>query len=158
MGRKKAPTYRVVVMPKHRDPKAHVVEILGHYNPRMTPSELVLNADRIKHWISQGAEVTDTVWNLLVGEQLVEGEKRKSTSLSKKRRAKMTKKDEEKKEAEAAAKAKAEKQAQADKEAAEEKKAEAAKPAEPTNEESAQEANTDEPTPSEDTEEKTPSQ
>jgi small subunit ribosomal protein S16 len=108
VGQKNAPSYRVVVMPKHRDPQAHNLEILGHYNPRLKPRELVLKADRIKHWISEGAQPTDTVWNLLVEEKIVEGEKRGVTHITKKRAGKMVAKAEEKKQADADAKAKAE--------------------------------------------------
>ena len=108
VGTKKAPVYRVVVMPKHNDPWAIAKEILGHYNPRKQPRELVLNADRVKHWLSQGAQPTDTVLNLLIDEKIVEGEKRSVTSLSKKRRGRLEEKATEAtaKAAEVAAKAK----------------------------------------------------
>ena len=119
VGTKNAPAFRVVVMPKHRDPYGKVNEILGHYNPRLKPRELNLEVDRIKHWIDNGAEVTNTVWNLLVEEKVVEGKKRTATHLSKKRRAKLAEKDEEKKQADAEAKEKAAAAAQAAKEEAE---------------------------------------
>jgi small subunit ribosomal protein S16 len=104
VGTKKAPVYRIVVMPKHRDPWANSLEILGHYNPRMNPRELVLKVDRVKHWISVGAQPTDTVWNLLVDEKIVEGKKRGASHLTKKRKGKMEEKvAEDKAKAEAAA-------------------------------------------------------
>lgn len=106
VGRKKAPTYRVVVMPKHQDPYGKVVEILGNYNPRTEPRTLVLKADRIKYWLSQGAQATDTVWNLLVDEKIVEGDKRTASHISKKRTAKMSEKEAEVKEKAEAAKVK----------------------------------------------------
>jgi len=145
VGTKNAPSYRVVVMPKQRDPWAKVTEILGHYNPRRKPRELVLKIDRVKYWISQGAEVTDTVWNLLLDEKIVEGKKRSVTHISKTRRAKLGKEEEERKQkeveakakaeaaklkAEEEAKAKAEAEAAAKVAAAEAAKAEAEKPAE----------------------------
>lgn len=111
-------------MPKQHDPKAKVTEILGHYNPRRDPRELVLKVDRIKHWLEKGAEATDTVWNLLVEEKIVEGKKRGVTHISQKRQTKMGAKEEAKKEAEAQAKQKAEEVAKAKAEAA---KAEAEK-------------------------------
>jgi small subunit ribosomal protein S16 len=92
VGTKKAPVYRVVVMPKHNDPWAKSTEILGHYNPRKTPSELVLNADRVKYWLGEGAQATDTVWNLLIDKKIVEGEKRGVTTISKKRKSKLDEK------------------------------------------------------------------
>ena len=84
VGKKKAPVYRIVVMPKHKDPWAPATEILGHYNPRRQPKEFVANVDRVKYWLSQGAQATDTVWNLLVENKLVEGQKRSTTHISKK--------------------------------------------------------------------------
>lgn len=83
VGRKNAPTYRVVVVAKHKDPWGKPLEILGHYNPRKTPVELVLKADRIKHWLSQGAEASDTVWNLLVTAKVVDGKKVSTSHISK---------------------------------------------------------------------------
>lgn len=91
VGKKRAPIYRIVVMPKQRDPWAKSVEILGHYNPRQTPHEFVVNTERIKYWLSQGAEASDTVWNLLVDQKVIEGEKRATSHLSSKRREKIQK-------------------------------------------------------------------
>lgn len=92
VGKTGAPVYRVVVLPKHNDPWAIATEILGHYNPRKNPRELVLKADRVKYWIDKGAEVSDTVWNLLIDEKLVEGKKRSVTTISNTRRAKLDEK------------------------------------------------------------------
>lgn len=92
VGSKKRPVYRIVVMPKHRDPWAKSNEILGHYNPRTQPKEVVIKADRVKYWIGQGAQPSDSVWNLLVDQKIVEGEKRTSTHLTKKRKEKIEQK------------------------------------------------------------------
>ncbi|MBU0646040.1 30S ribosomal protein S16 [Patescibacteria group bacterium] len=108
VGTKNAPSYRIVVMPKQRDPWAKVTEILGHYNPKRQPKEFVVKADRVKHWLSKGAEATDTVWNLLVEHKIVEGKKRNVSTISDSRREKTVKKEEENKAKEAEAKAKAE--------------------------------------------------
>jgi len=83
VGKKKAPVYRIVVMPKHKDPWAPSTEILGHYNPRKTPVEFVINADRAKYWLEKGAQATDTVWNLLVDQKVIEGKKRSTSHISK---------------------------------------------------------------------------
>ena len=82
VGTKRAPVYRVVVMPKHNDPWAIATEILGHYNPRKNPIELVLNTERVKYWLGQGAETSDTMWNLLVDQKIVEGKKRSKSHIS----------------------------------------------------------------------------
>mgnify|MGYP001566606889 FL=1 len=124
VGKSRAPIYRVVVMPKHRDPWANTIEILGHYNPRTQPREFVVKADRVKHWIGQGAEVSDTLWNLFVDEKIIEGEKKRSVShISGARKAKLVTKAEESVKADEAAKAKKEaaaEQAKADAQAAKE--------------------------------------
>ena len=83
VGKKKAPVYRIVVMPKHKDPWAPSTEILGHYNPRKEPVEFIVNADRTKYWLGQGAQATDTVWNLLVDQKVIEGKKRSTSHISK---------------------------------------------------------------------------
>jgi len=82
VGKTRAPIYRIVVQPKHRDPWSPAIEILGHYNPRKEPKEIVIKNDRVKYWLSQGAEATDTVWNILVDEKIVEGKKRSTTHIS----------------------------------------------------------------------------
>ncbi len=139
-GSKKRPVFRIVVMPKHRDPWANSNEILGHYNPRSTPKEVVINADRVKYWIKQGAQPSDSVWNLLVDQKIIDGEKRTATHLTKKRKGKMEQKVVEAKEKEEEKKAKAEEEKVA---AAEATKAEAEAPA-PEAEAPAEEKSADE--------------
>lgn len=41
------------------------VEILGHYNPRRTPPEIVLNRERLDYWIGRGAQPSETVQSFL---------------------------------------------------------------------------------------------
>ena len=136
VGKKKAPVYRIVVMPKTRDPWANSTEILGHYNPRS--KELVVKAERVTYWIEKGAQATDSLWNLLVEHKIITGEKRSVTHLTKKRTGKMADKikaDEDAKvvkaaKAEAEAeKARAEATAKAEQEAAAKEEAEAAEKA-----------------------------
>ena len=83
IGRKKMPIYRIVVMEKHKDPWANYKEKLGFYNPRTKETEL--KEDRIKYWLSVGAQASNTVHNLLVKNGLIEGDKKKSVKISKKR-------------------------------------------------------------------------
>ena len=85
IGKKKQPEYRIIVCEKARDPWGKALEILGHYNPRTNPVAVTLKSDRITHWISNGAQCSDTVWNLLVDQGVVKGEKRRTIKLSKKR-------------------------------------------------------------------------
>lgn len=75
-GRKNYPSYRVVVADKRRAAKSGAfLEVLGHKD-FMTKKQQV-NAERIKYWIEKGAQVSDTVHNLLVDEKVIEGAKRK---------------------------------------------------------------------------------
>lgn len=64
-GAKKKPTYRVVVIDRKRARDGRFVEIVGHYNPRSAPVEIVLKAERIQYWLKQGAQPSDTVRSLL---------------------------------------------------------------------------------------------
>jgi small subunit ribosomal protein S16 len=80
VGKKKQPIYRVVVQDKQRDPWGKSVEIIGHYNPRANPKEIVLKEERVKHWLSVGAQPSATVHNLLVNAKLIEGSKVRATT------------------------------------------------------------------------------
>ena len=64
-GAKKKPYYRVVVIEKGRARDGRFVEIVGHYNPRRDPVELVLKRERIEYWLSHGAQPSDTVRSFL---------------------------------------------------------------------------------------------
>ena len=92
IGKKKQPEYRFVIMEKGRDPWGKALEILGNFNPRSNPPLFNVKQDRIAYWIKNGAQCTDTVWNLFVDKGLVTGEKRKKVSISKKRKEKLAKK------------------------------------------------------------------
>jgi small subunit ribosomal protein S16 len=90
IGRKKMPIYRIVVMEKHKDPWANYKEKLGFYNPRTKETEL--KEDRIKYWLSVGAQASDTVHNLFVRNGLVEADKKKAVKISNKRTEKINEK------------------------------------------------------------------
>lgn len=92
VGKRKQPTYRVIVSEKGRDPWGKSLEIVGHYNPRMNPPTIVLKDDRITYWLSRGAQTSDTLWNMLVDRKLVTGEKRLKVKISKRRKEKLAKK------------------------------------------------------------------
>ena len=74
VGKKKDASFRVVVIDSKRKIKAgNYLEMLGSYDPRINTASL--KADRIKHWMSQGAQTSDTVHNLLINEKIIEGKK-----------------------------------------------------------------------------------
>ena len=64
-GAKKKPSYRVVVIDKRRARDSRNIEIVGHYNPRPDPIEVVLKRDRIDHWVGVGAQLSETVKRLV---------------------------------------------------------------------------------------------
>jgi len=137
IGRKKSPVYRFVINEKARDTQARNLEILGQYNPTRSPKVLEMKTDRITYWLGKGAQMSNTVHNLLVKEGIVAGDKKKSVRITIKRQGKL----DQKKAAEAEAKKAAE---EAIKAAEEAKKA--AKAAEARSEETpAPEGGTDAP-------------
>ncbi len=77
-GKTNKKMFRLVISEKSRDPYGDVLEILGSYNPHS--KELVVKADRIKHWLSKGAQMTNSINNLLIEKKIIEGKK---TSASK---------------------------------------------------------------------------
>ncbi len=91
VGKTKQPQYRFIVSEKARDPWGKALEILGTYNPLQNPAGYKIEEERVKHWLSKGAQCSETVWNLFIDHKLVTGEKRHKNSLSNRRKAKMEK-------------------------------------------------------------------
>jgi small subunit ribosomal protein S16 len=74
VGRINSPSYRVIVAEHARGPKTgNFVEVVGTYNPKT--KDRVLNADRIKYWISVGAKPSDTMHNMLISAGVTSGKK-----------------------------------------------------------------------------------
>src|SRR6056297_761723 len=74
-GRKRQITYRIVVAEKRSKLKGEPIEDLGWFDPGMDKAEL--NQERVKYWIEEGgAQPSDRVYNLLVEEGVIEGDKR----------------------------------------------------------------------------------
>jgi small subunit ribosomal protein S16 len=119
MGKKKQPTYRFVISEKGRDTQAKALEILGNYIPTQNPKVIELNKDRIKYWISVGAQTSNTVNNLLIREGVIEGKKKKSITITNKRSKKLDAKKVEIEEKKKAAEEKKQKEADDAKAAAE---------------------------------------
>jgi small subunit ribosomal protein S16 len=73
-GRKNDPSFRLVVTEHARKPKTtQFTEILGSYNVKQGIFQA--KGDRIKHWMSVGAQASPTVHNLLVSNKMIEGKK-----------------------------------------------------------------------------------
>jgi small subunit ribosomal protein S16 len=65
MGKKKQPSYRVVVADSRAPRDGRFIEIIGFYNPRTEPPTVQIKGDRALYWLSQGAQPTDAVARLL---------------------------------------------------------------------------------------------
>lgn len=75
-GKKNQSFFRIVVIDRRTPVKAGVsVEELGYINP--LTKEKSINAERAKYWVSVGAQPSDTVFNLLVSEGIIDDSKRK---------------------------------------------------------------------------------
>jgi len=64
-GRKKAPTYRIVVADSRAPREGKFIEILGQYAPRGGETALNLDVARANYWLDNGAQPSDTVRSLL---------------------------------------------------------------------------------------------
>ena len=66
-GRKNVPTFRIVLTDSKNSTKSgKFIEVLGNHDPR---------GDRVKYWMSQGAQLSDTLHNLFINKGIIKGEK-----------------------------------------------------------------------------------
>jgi small subunit ribosomal protein S16 len=65
MGKKKQPSYRVVVTDSRSPRDGRFIEVLGRYAPREDPSVVTIDNDRALHWLRVGAQPTEQVGKLL---------------------------------------------------------------------------------------------
>ena len=65
MGSRKNPVWRVVVADQRSPRDGRIIETVGRYNPQRQPSEIVLNRERIDHWVARGAQPSGTVKKLM---------------------------------------------------------------------------------------------
>lgn len=112
IGRKNDASFRLIVTDSRRGPKSgkHIA-LLGSYSPKR--NEFTVNKEEIIAWIGKGAQVSDTVHNLLVTKKIIEGKKRnvlpkKSPIIDEEALKRAAEEAEAKKAAEAEAKATAE--------------------------------------------------
>jgi len=74
VGRKHDPSYRIILTDVRQGPKSgKFIENLGFYDAVRKVKQV--KADRVKYWISNGVQVSDTVHNILVSEKVIEGKK-----------------------------------------------------------------------------------
>lgn len=62
-GAKKRPFYHIIVTDQRNKRDGRAIERLGYYNPIAveTETKLQLDAERVKHWIGNGAQMTEKV-------------------------------------------------------------------------------------------------
>ena len=76
VGRKHEPSFRLVLTDSKNGPKSgKYQEVLGHFDTRRDNKPEQFDLARVKHWMSQGAQVSDTVHNFLVEHKVIEGKK-----------------------------------------------------------------------------------
>ncbi len=65
VGKKKQPSYRVVVADERSPRDGRFIEIIGQYAPRQEPSLVKIDNDRALHWLNRGAQPTEGAAKLL---------------------------------------------------------------------------------------------
>lgn len=65
VGAKRQPSYRIVVADRERPRDGRFIEVIGHYNPRTEPATIEVDEARVFHWMSHGAQPSDSVVRLL---------------------------------------------------------------------------------------------
>jgi small subunit ribosomal protein S16 len=65
VGKKKQPSFRVVIADSRSPRDGRIIESIGHYNPRLEPSGIDIDNDRALHWLKVGAQPSDQVRKLL---------------------------------------------------------------------------------------------
>lgn len=108
VGKAKKPVYRLIISEKARDTKGTYLELLGTYNPHDKVAGFNPKTERVQYWISKGAQMSETVHNLLVKAGIVTGKKQRVVHLTKKRQTKLEEKKKVEAEKKAAAAAKVE--------------------------------------------------
>ncbi len=65
VGKKKQPSYRLIVTDSRAPRDGAFLEIIGHYNPRTEPPTVVVQEDRAVQWLQKGAQPSETASKLL---------------------------------------------------------------------------------------------
>ncbi len=74
VGKKNQPSFKIIVTDKRRPPRGgRFVEEVGFWDP--LTKQKILRAERIKYWLSVGAKPSNSVYNLLIKEKILEGKK-----------------------------------------------------------------------------------
>ena len=71
MGAKKAPFYRVVVADSRYPRDGRFIEEVGYYDPTQEPSVVNIDSEKVKKWLANGAQPTETVRDLLKKHEII---------------------------------------------------------------------------------------
>ena len=71
MGAKKQPSYRIVAADSRAPRDVRFIEILGFYNPRTNPAEVIIDEEKVLKWLNNGAQPSDTVRSILSREGIM---------------------------------------------------------------------------------------
>ena len=64
-GAAKQPHYRVVVTDSKSGPSGKFIEVIGFYSPLAKPPAISIDGEKVKAWVSKGAQMSDTVAHLM---------------------------------------------------------------------------------------------
>ncbi len=73
MGSRRNPIWRVVVADQRSPRDGRVIETIGRYNAQVEPSDIVLDEQRLRHWLERGAQPTNTVKRLMRAKGIAPG-------------------------------------------------------------------------------------
>ncbi len=81
-GRKKFPSYRVVIADSEAPRDGRFIERVGTYNPRENPAQFQVDEQLVLRWLRKGAQPTETVLSLLkksgIWKQYLDGKREKA--------------------------------------------------------------------------------
>jgi small subunit ribosomal protein S16 len=80
VGKKKQPTYRIVIADARAPRDGAFVEIIGHYNPRTEPTTFEVDVAKVQAWLWKGAQPTERVQKLLTARGIDRGERVAATA------------------------------------------------------------------------------
>ena len=70
-GAKKRPYYRIVVADSHKKRDGRFIERIGFYNPMVQENRFGIDSERVKHWLSVGAQPTERVRKLMENAEIL---------------------------------------------------------------------------------------
>ena len=79
VGKKKRPSYRIVVADSRAARDGALVDIIGHYDPLTDPATIVINEEKALYWLQRGAQPSEAAAKLLAKSGL-KGEGEEQTS------------------------------------------------------------------------------